>query len=66
MTVYLAEAIILCLIFILLEVIASGAGATTYETSFELLSFPTQDIKVTLSSINTFCCGDLGEIVNHL
>lgn len=65
-TVYLAETIIVCLVFVLLKIITSVAGAATHETSSELLLFTTQDIKVTLSSVNIICCGDLGEIANHL
>lgn len=65
-TVHLAEAILVCLVFILLEIIASVAGATAHETSSEPLPFTTQDIKVTLSSVSIICCGDLSEIVNHL
>lgn len=64
--VHLAEAITVCLPGILLEIIASAAGATTHETSSEKLPFTTQGIKVTLSRINIILYGDLGEIVNDL
>lgn len=64
--VHLAEAITVCLPGILLEVIASAAGATIHETSSEQLLFTAQDIKATLSSINIIWYGDLGEMVNHL
>lgn len=64
--VHLAEAITVCLPSILLEIIASAAGATTHETSSKQLPFTTQDIKVTPSSINIIWYGDLHEMVNHL
>lgn len=66
MAVHLVEAVTVCLPGILLEIIASAAGATTHETSSEQLPFTTRDIKVTLSSIAMIWYGDLGEVVNHL
>jgi len=47
---HLAEAITVCLPGVLLEIIASAAGATTHVTSSEQLLFTTQDIKVTLGA----------------
>lgn len=64
--VHLAGAITVCLPGILLEIIASAAGATTHETNSEQLSFTSQDIKVTPRSINIIWYGDLGEMANHL
>lgn len=64
--VHLAEAVTVCVPGILLEIIASAAGATAHETSSEQLPYTAQDIKVTLRSINIIWYGDLGEVVNHL
>lgn len=64
--VRLAEAVTVCVPGILLEIIASAAGATAHETSPKQLLFTAQDIKVTLRSINIIWYGDLGEVVKHL
>lgn len=62
--VHLAEAIAVCLL--VSWRLFSAAGATTHETSSEQLLFTTQDIKVTLRSINIIWWCDLNEIVNHM